>query len=127
MNGPICSASDRLRDEVLEELADSREENLTENGWSHQQDLSSLIHPDYTDPEKRRPVLVGIVSPAEADIEVETIGPFPMTVEEPESGGRLTLYSEEELTEHFRGLYGEMFTTIRPMLLACSSLEEEHE
>lgn len=127
MNGPVCSAFDKLRREVIEELASSREENFSENGLTHQQDLSPLIHPDCTDPDQRRAVLIGIVCPAEADIEVETVGPFPMTVEDPVGGGRLTLRSEGELTEHFRNLYGEMFATVRPMPFAEPPMEEAGE
>lgn len=126
MNGPVCSAFDRLRDEVLEELASSREENLAENGWSHQQDLSPLIHPDYTDPDERRPVVVAVVDPGECDLEAETAGPFPMTVEG-EDGAAVTLHSEQELLAHFRDLYGERVTTIRPLPFASSYLEDMDE
>lgn len=126
MNGPVCSAFDRLRDEVLEELASSREENLGENGWAYQRDLSPLIHPDYTDPDKRRAVVVGIVDADECDLAVETAGPFPMAVEG-EDGSALIINSEQELLAHFGRLYGERVTTIRPMPFAPGSPEDEDE
>lgn len=126
MNGPICSAFDKIRDEVIEELASSREENLSENGWTYQQDLSPLIHPDYTDPEKRRAVVVGIAGTDECDLALETAGPFPMAVEG-EEGKPLTVNNEDELIEHFRSLYGDAVSTIRPMPFAGSSPEDKDE
>jgi hypothetical protein len=123
--GPdIRRAFEDLVDAATGEEASAREANLIENDWAYgEAGPSPLMHPDYTDPSKRRAVIVGIIDAEEADLHVETVGPFPMAVEDPtssEEGTATVIVNEGELLEHFHALYGGAMTTIRPMPCATA-------
>lgn len=110
-------AYEDLVDAVSEDEAIHRERNLCENNWAYGEgEPSPLIHPDYTDPGKSRKLIVGVISAEEADIEIETIGPFPMGVEY--DAEIITINSEDELFEHFHQRYGGQVTTVSPMPFA---------
>lgn len=118
--GPdVGRAFEDLVDAATGEEASAREANLIENDWAYgEAGPSPLIHPDYTDPSKRRAVIVGIIDAEEGDLHVETVGPFPMAVEDPtgpDEGAATVILNEGELLEHFHALYGGAMTTIRPM------------
>lgn len=120
---PVGNAYDTLVKAARAEYHRARERNLTVNGWVFEYELSPLINPDYTDPDKRRAVVVSVTDAEEGDLEVETAGPFPMFVQSTEDGEIRTIRSEEELIQHFEEFYGGAVTTIRPMPFA--SLPQE--
>lgn len=115
---PVGNAYDTLVKAARAEHHRARERNLAENGWVFDSELSPLINPDYTDLSKRRAVVISITDAEEGDLEVETAGPFPMFVEDPEDGEIRTIDSEDELIKHFDQFYGGAVTTIRPMPFA---------
>lgn len=113
----IRVAYDKLCEEASDYLAMARERNMIENGWIYGEYAPSPnVHPDCTDPELRRPVVVCIISKDEADVDLYTVGPFPMdihdSIEEPQ-----TVESEEELMSFIKENY-ESFTVTRPMPFA---------
>lgn len=123
----VGAAYDTFADAASEAYALAREANLSENEWAYNEDPSPLIHPDYTDPGKRRSVVVAIVDAEEGDLQIETVGPFPMYVEDPDDSSVHTIHTEDELLEHYRGMYGDAVTTIRPMPFAAAPAASEDD
>lgn len=115
---PVGNAYDALVEAARAEYRRVRERNRTENGWVFDGELSPLIDPDYTDPDRRRAVVVAVVDAEEVDLAVETAGPFPMILEDADQEASTTINSEEELRRHFEDVYGGAVTTIRPMPFA---------
>ena len=113
----IRVAYDKLCEEASDYLAIARERNLSQNGWVYGEYAPSPnIHPDHTDPNLRRGVVVCIISKEEEDVDLYTVGPFPMDVEKG-PGEPQTVKSEEELMSFIKENY-ESFTTTRPMPFA---------
>lgn len=115
----VRRAFDELEDAASEHHGLAREHNLAENDWVYNIDPSPLIHPDHTDPSQRRPVVVAILDGEEADLAVETAGPFPMVVAG-EDGTRHTIHTEDELRHRLEKMHGAPVTTIRPLPFAAS-------
>lgn len=113
----IRAAYDKLGEEASEYLAMARERNMIENGWIYGEYAPSPnIHPDHTDPNLRRGVVVCIISKDEADVDLYTVGPFPMDVDDGMTGSR-TVGSEEGLMSFIQENY-DSFTVVRPMPFA---------
>lgn len=146
-SGPDVRRSfEDLIDTATGEESSWRGTNLIENDWAYGEtgegQVSPLIHPDYTDPSKRRAVIVGIIDAEEGDLHIETVGPFPMAVEnlddtedpedledldETEQSTATVILNEGQLLDHFHTLYGGAMTTIRPALFATQPGESRGE
>lgn len=121
---PVGNAYDKLLEAVRAEYQRARDRNLAENGWVFEEALSPLINPVFTDPGRRRAVVVAVVNAEEADLEIATVGPFPMVVEGHDGEASRTVRSEEELVRHFEDIHGGAVTTIRPMPFASRRSSE---
>lgn len=119
--GPIAEAFYKLLDAATEEYASLQMDNEKENAWVYQDPPSPLIHPDYTDPDKRREVLVGIIDASEADIELHTCGPYPFWIEQidpnDEEQQPTCIRGEDELRDYAARNF-ESYTFVSPMPFA---------
>lgn len=115
----------KLCDQASEYHAMARERNMMENEWVYGEETPSpKIHPDHTDKDLRCGVIVCIVDKDDSDVDLYTVGPFPMDVEDPTLGEIKTIESEEDLMEFIEENY-ESFTTTRPMPFATRGADEK--